>query len=328
MLLLVFSHMRGEQMMVELMKGNCLDLLKKIPNDSVDLVLCDPPYGTIKDLDVGKELGKKSGHRTDWDTKLDMSKIFKEYDRILRVKGRVILFSQEPFTREIRQIRTPGIRFSYPLVWLKNSAGNPLSANKKPLNIHEDLSVYKKEYDTNMISPLRVYAKKCLDYTGYTRQEFLKALGVPVETFFIYHECLTFKLCSERFYQKVVDTFRLDKMEGFKTYEELKAMNSDNELVFNRLTDKAEYSVLKYAKDVPSYHATQKPVKLLEHIILMYTNKGETVLDNTMGSGSTGVACINTERNFIGMELDDEFYNITKQRIYDAKKNAALKFNE
>lgn len=261
--------------MIELMQGDCLNLLKRVPSDSVDLVLCDPPYGTIKGLNVGKEMGKKESNRTDWDTKLDMSEVFKEYDRILRVKGRVILFSQEPFTTEIRQIRTPGIKFSYPLVWLKNNAGNPLSANKKPLNIHEDLSVYKKEYDTNMISPLRSYAKKCFDYTCCTRQEFLKALGVPIETFFIYHECLTFKLCSKRFYQKVVDTFNLNEMEGFKTYEELKTMNnSDNELVFNRLTDKAEYSVLKYAKDVPSYHATQKPVKLLEHLIRMYTNEG------------------------------------------------------
>lgn len=302
-------------LLIQLMQGDCLEEMKKIPTDSVDLILCDPPYGTIKDLKYENFREGTSSRKLTWDSTLDLEALFKEYDRVLKLNGRVILFSQEPFTTQVRSIHSESIKFSYPLIWLKNCTGNPLQAGKKPLNYHEDISVFRKEHDSNMKHPLRPYAKKCLDAVATSKAEFNKEFGKP-GGFFCYHDAITFKLCSKRKYDEVVDKYNLRQYDWFKEYEELKEIDKNYQpFIFNKRTEKAEKSVLEYSKESPSYHPTQKPTKLLEHLIEMYSNEGMTVLDNCMGGGSTGVACLRTNRNFIGIELDEEFFKVAKERI-------------
>lgn len=298
-----------------LKQGDCLELLKEIENDSVDLILCDPPYGTIKG--AGKQW---TITRSEWDVKLDMKALFEEYGRILRENGRVILFSQEPFTREIRSLKDSIVKFKYSLVWFKNNAGNPLSANKKPLNYHEDISVFQKVKDSNFSHPLREYAKEVIETVADgNKRAFLSKIGKKNDNFFTAYDRLQFSLCSKEYYDNVVEIYSLNKYPFYLTYEELKEINDTvKPFVFNRLTDKAEKSVLKYAKDPKPVHSTQKPVKLLEHIIKMYTNEGALVIDHCMGSGSTGIACANTGRKFIGFELDEKYFNIAKERVEKA----------
>lgn len=297
------------------MQGDCLEEMKKIPADSVDLILCDPPYGTIKC--AGKQWTIK---RTEWDVKLDMEALFKEYDRVLRPNGVVILFSQEPFTREVRGLETSSLKFKYPLVWMKNNSGNPLSANKKPLNYHEDISVFRKDKDSNFQSSLRSYAKKVLEtLENGGRKAFLNKVGKKSDTFFTAYNRLQFSLCTKEYYELVTKTYSLDTYPFYLKYKELEEINlKERPFVFNRLTSRAEKSVLVYSKDTNTVHPTQKPIKLLEHLIKMYSNEKMTVLDNCMGSGSTGVACVNTSRNFIGIELDEEFFEVAKKRIEEA----------
>ena len=146
-----------------------------------------------------------------------------------------------------------------------------------------------------------------------------------------------YSLCTEQTYQELIDVFGIDEMDDFKEYKELKpiqeAYQEENRrnitekypAVFNLWQgDKSKSNVLEYKKDNDGYHPTQKPVALLEDLIQTYSNEGETVLDFTMGSGSTGVACVNTNRNFIGIELDDGYFNIAKKRIEEAQAQSKI----
>ena len=128
-----------------------------------------------------------------------------------------------------------------------------------------------------------------------------------------------FSLCTEQTYNEIVSVFGIDKMDGFLPYSELARLNEKYTATFNLWQcGKSKSNVLEYKKDNDGYHPTQKPVALLEDLIQTYSNEGNTVLDFTMGSGSTGVACVNTSRNFIGFELDENYFNIAEKRIAEA----------
>ena len=296
---------------MKLLQGDCLDLMKEIPNDSVDLILCDLPYGTIKGLAL-KSWGDSD---TYWDVRINTDQLFKAYERILRQKGVIILFSQEPYTSHLRTHKQQNINFLYPLIWKKNIFGNGFNAKKAPLSYFEDISVFTKVYDTSKVHPLREYAAKVLDYIGLTKAQIRKDIGQGVAHFF-YIDSTQFSLPTRKTYQALVDTYHIDEMPEYKTYDECLEINKKYTRVFNLPEGKGHISnVLEFRKDYSGYHPTQKPVALLEHLIRTYTNEGDTVLDNCMGSGSTGVACINTNRKFIGMEMDDRYYNIATQRM-------------
>lgn len=306
-------------MKVNLMKGDCLELMKTIPDGSVDMILTDPPYGTIKGLDYGD---KKRKNKHDWDEILDQEKMLNECNRILRENGCLCLFSQDPYTGKLMTETHNNLPFSYRLTWLKDNFANALMAKKAPVNYTEDINLFFKKYDTLNLNPLREYSKKVFDFTGLNKKQIIKKVGQRADHFFRYNST-QFGLCTEKTYNELIKVFNIDKMDGFLTFEKI---NEDHQKtlpkVFN-LWDGKKYksNVLEYRKDYQGLHPTQKPVLLLEDLIKTYTNEGMTVLDFTMGSGSTGVACLNTNRNFIGIELNDGYFEIAEKRIREHKDN-------
>ena len=303
---------------VSLHNGDCLELMKGLPDGSVDMILCDLPYGTIKGMQI--EGYKARGERsTVWDDRIDTKTLFAEYERILREGGTAILFSQEPYTSELRTQKAENLEFAYPLVWKKNHFANALIAKKAPVSYFEDLSVFYKKYDSQLLNPLRQYSARLLQYIGKNKKEIIEKVGQRADHFFRV-DSMQFSLCTEKTYQELIERFGIDHMEGFKTFAECKEIESTFKRTFN-LPDGQKHigNVLEFRKDYQRYHPTQKPVPLLEHLIKTYTNPGDVVFDNCMGSGSTGVACVNTNRKFIGMELDKEYFDIAVRRIAEAQ---------
>ena len=306
---------------IELWHGDCLELMKNIPDGSVDLVLTDPPYGTMKGID----------DKHDWDTILDTQTMFAEISRILRQNGKAILFSQEPYTSRLITSTIPPLPFAYRAVWYKNVSGNSLMAKSAMVSRYEDICIFTKPHDAECTNELRDYFKKVLEFIGAKSCKEINArLGhrKAEHCFYVTGKgkgSTQFSLCTEQTYNEIVSVFGIDKMDGFLPYSELEMLNEKYTATFNLWQGgKSKSNVLEYKKDNDGYHPTQKPVALLEDLIQTYSNEGDTVLDFTMGSGSTGVACVNTNRNFIGIELDERYFNIAKKRIeetYDERKS-------
>lgn len=299
--------------------GDCLELMKDIPDGTVDLVLCDPPYGTIKGVDL--ETWDKS--TTEWDVIIDTNKLFKEYERILRMNGVAILFSQEPYTSQLRTFKSENFNFHYPMIWKKNHFGNSLLAKKAPLSYFEDLNVFVKKYDKQGLHPLRQYFSDVMKFIGASSfKDINNILGHRRAEHCFYIESSQFELCTQRTYQELVEKFRINEMESFKTFSELQEINDSFKRTFN-LPDGQKFvgNVLEFKKDSHSLHPTQKPVALLEYLIKTYTNENDIVLDNCMGSGSTCVAAVNTNRHYIGFELEPKYFEIACKRIDDAKNS-------
>ena len=303
--------------MVDLRLGDCLELMKNIPDGSVDLVLTDPPYGTMKGID----------DKHDWDTILDTQTMFAEISRILRQNGKAILFSQEPYTSRLITSTIPPLPFAYRAVWYKNVSGNSLMAKSAMVSRYEDICIFTKPHDAECTNELRDYFKKVLEFIGAKSCKEINArLGHRKAEHCFYvtgngKGSTQFSLCTEQTYNEIVSVFGIDKMDGFLSYAELARLNEKYTATFNLWQGgKSKSNVLEYKKDNDGYHPTQKPVALLEDLIQTYSNDGNTVLDFTMGSGSTGVACVNTNRNFIGIELDEGYFQIAKQRIENCNK--------
>ena len=314
----------------ELWHGDCLELMKNIPDGSVDLVLTDPPYGTMKNFgksEAAKEIGYKD---CEWDDVIPIDKMFAEISRVLRQNGKAIIFGQEPFTSKLITSTIASIPLSYRAIWLKDSFGNKFMCNKAMVNRFEDICVFSKlGHDYCGENPLREYFARVLDFVGATSCKEINArLGHRKAEHCFYvtgsrNGSTQFSLCTERTYQELIDVFGIDKMQGFIEYAELRKTQDEYTQkyasVFNLWQGgKSKSNVLEYKKDNDGYHPTQKPVALLEDLIQTYSNEGNTVLDFTMGSGSTGVACLNTNRHFIGIELDEGYFNIAKKRIEEA----------
>lgn len=301
----------------QLKQGDCLELMKDIPDGSVDLVLTDPPYGTVKNL--GKsEIAKENGYRDyEWDDVIDIDKMFKETSRVLRQNGKAILFSQEPYTSRLITSAIPSLPFCYRAIWVKNVFGNKFTCNKAMVNLFEDICIFTKPHDAECTNELREYFCRIVDFCGGKNTIIDKIGGKADHTTRV--KSSQFALCTEQTYNEIVSVFGIDKMDGFLPYAELARLNEKYTATFNLWQGgKSKSNVLEYAKDNDGYHPTQKPVKLLEDLIQTYSNERNTVLDFTMGSGSTGVACVNTKRKFIGFELDEKYFEIAKQRIDDA----------
>ena len=234
--------------MIDIRQGDCLELMKDIPNKSIDMVLCDLPYGTT---------------RNKWDSVIPLDKLWKQYERIIKDNGAIVLFSQMPFSAEL--VHSNLKLFKYEWIWQKDNGTGFLNAKKMPLKIHENILVFYKKlplYNPQMRTGFKPY--KCKQGRHST---------------------------------------------NYGAYEQGHITESNGE--------RYPIDIIEFKKD-SGLHPTQKPVALLEYLIKTYTNEGETVLDNCMGSGSTGVACVNTNRNFIGYELDEKYFEIAEKRINEA----------
>ena len=313
---------------IELWQGDCLELMKNIPDGSVDLVLTDPPYGTIKGIEKSRA-SKDCGYRAcDWDEVIPTDKMFAELSRVLRPNGKAILFAQEPYTSTLVKSAIPSLPFLYRAMWYKNTAGNILGAKSAMVNRFEDIcifgSIYRKShYQAN--HPLREYFKVEKEKSGLTNKQINDILGNGMASHY-FTNGEQFLCPTQKMYEKLQTTGfferpyeEIKKIDALYVQEIYRKMNTENPQVFNLWQGrKSKSNVLEYKKDNDGYHPTQKPVALLEDLIQTYSNEWNTVLDFTMGSGSTGVACVNANRHFIGIELDEGYFNIAKKRIEEA----------
>lgn len=227
--------------------ADCLEKMKDIPDGSIDMILCDLPYGTT---------------HCKWDNVIPFEPLWKQYNRIIKDNGAIVLFGSEPFASKLRLSNLKNYKYDW--VWNKKLAGNGLLAKKQPLKIHEVVCVFNS----------KIYYPQMMK--GKSRKKMTKGLK----------DCELFKNNS------IVEEYT-------------------NNLYYP--VSIQEFTLANLRKD--RLHPTQKPVALLEYLIKTYTNEGETVLDNCMGSGSTGVACLNTNRHFIGIELDKKYFEIAKDRL-------------
>lgn len=300
--------------MIKLINGDCFEEMQKLIDDDiqVDLILTDPPYGTVK----GMDLDGWSKSSTEWDTPLPLTPMFGLSEKLLRMNGVLILFSQEPYTSKLRQFQAFNMDFLYPYYWIKDHFANALSSKKAPVNYVEDISVFKKIWDSDNKHPLRIYAQTLLKEMGVTYKEIERKLGHrKAEHFFYRIGSSQFSLCTQPTYDELIDTYKIDELDVFKPYDELVKINELFKPKFNfNPNGKFKSNILTYSKSYNHFHPTEKPVPLLVDLVETYTDEGDTVLDFTMGSGSTGVACLQTQRNFIGIELEEKYYNIAKER--------------
>lgn len=302
-------------MQSRLIKGDCLIENKQIKDGEVDLICWDLPYGTVKGMGLD---GWNNGIKTEWDMAIPPKDVFSISNRILRKNGKLVLFSQEPYTSLLISEAIANLPFSYRMMWLKDHYANCLLAKKAPVSYYEDILVFSKKHDLEALHPLRDYSLRLRAFTNYSRKRFTEKLGHGGHQHFMEgnKESSQFALCTEETYNQLIKEFGIDKMEGFKSYSELAKINSTFNSTFNLWQGKKYKSnVLAYKKDYDGYHPTQKPVLLLEDLIKTFSNKGDLVVDLTMGSGSCGVAARNTDRRFIGIERDDNYFDIADMRI-------------
>lgn len=245
---------------VVLKQGDCLQVMQKIPDKSVDMILCDLPYG----ISACK-----------WDCVISFDKLWKQYERVIKNEGAIVLFAVQPFTSKL--ILSNEKLYKYNWYWVKSNAANFLNKRYQPGKIVEDICVFGKAATS--------YSSKGVNMKYIPQLEY----GKPYKTKNGNNERLS---SSIRGRIKNIET--INNGERFPN------------------------NILRFNFDKKKIHPTQKPVSLLEYLIKTYTNENDIVLDNCMGSGSTGVACIKNNRKFIGIELDDEYYSLAKRRIRKA----------
>ena len=300
--------------MIELYKGDCLIESDKIESGSVDLILTDLPYGNMN-TDGGRKLGING-----WDLAIEPKKVFEIANRILRKNGKMILFSQEPYTTKLITESIPNIPFSYRATWEKDNFAVALGAKVNMVSFTEDVLVFSKTHDTEAIHELRPYFKKVMDYIGLNLKQINTKLGHRRAEHTFYIDSTQYGLCTEKTYLELIEVFGINEMQGFKEFAELKEIDNKFKKKFSSTFNlwegkKYKSNILKYKKDYDGHHPTQKPVLLLEDLIKTFSNENDLVVDLTMGSGSTGVAAKNTNRNFIGIEQDEKYFDIATERI-------------
>lgn len=239
----------------ELMQGDCLELMSRIPDGSVDMVMADLPYGTTA---------------CKWDSVIPFEPLWYHYKRVCKKCSAIVLTASQPFTSSL--VFSNVSNFRYSLVWDKGYSTGYGNANKMPMRGHEDIIVFYQALPT--YNPQGITVSNRTNKRGNV-DEHLGKNGIAKNEY----------------------------RQQFANYPK---------------------SIITTKKEASRLHPTQKPVALMEYLILTYTNEGETVLDNTMGSGTTGVACANTGRNFIGIERDEKYFQIAKERIEQAYANRPM----
>lgn len=262
----------------KLLCGDCLIKMDDIADGSIDLILCDLPYGTT---DRKGTESKGSNRLLEWDTVIPLDKLWEQYKRILKPLGTVVLTADQPFTSQL--IMSNLEWFKYEWIWKKRKTTGFLLANYRPMKCTEDIVVFSaggaaaaSKNGGNM-----TYNPQGLIEKNVKKKNSAKRLG--------------------NFLHNPEHMGKNNKLLHETEYEQ-KYTNYPSEII-------------EFGLDSNVLHPTQKPVALMEYLIRTYSNEGETVLDNCMGSGTTGVACMNTNRKFIGIEMDPQYYEIAKERI-------------
>lgn len=238
---------------MKLMNGDCLELMKEISDGSVDMILCDLPYGTTQNK---------------WDSVIPFGELWQEYDRVAKPSAAIVLTATQPFSSLL--VASNLADFRYEWIWIKSKITGVLNAKKMPVRKHEQVLVFAKSRTTYNAQGL--VKKNTITKQGGNSQNY----------------------------------------------------GSRNSAEYVQEWTNWPRDVLEIASEGKTVHPTQKPVALMEYLIRTYTNEGDVVLDNCMGSGTTGVACVNEVRRFIGIEKDEKYFEIAKQRIEDAQMNKRL----
>jgi len=303
------------QVFSRLFFGDCLTESDKIETGSVDLILTDLPYGTVTNIASSDTVKHGMQNKTNWDCVIETENIYEIANRILRKNGKMVLFAQQPFTTELISKQIPNLPFNYSMIWKKDHFANSLIAKKAPLNYYEDVLVFSKTHDFEGIHPLRPYFKTVLEFIGLNKKAVVEAIGQSADHCFRV-DSSQFSLCTEKTYNKLIEIYGIDKMQGFRTFADISTESDGLNSTFNLWEGgRFKSNILEYKKDYDGLHPTQKPILLLEDLVKTFSNENDLVVDLTMGSGSTGVACKNTNRSFIGIEKDEIYFNIAKNRI-------------
>lgn len=244
--------------MIQLIHGDAIEEMKKIPDNSIDFCLTDPPYGTTA---------------CKWDYVIPFAPMWKELHRIVKPNSAIALFGSEPFSSALRMSNIKNYKYDW--VWDK-TFGMGQNAKHMPIKAHENICVFYKK----------------------------KSLYIP-------------QMENKIHRRPIPKTYKTELMDLSKCNRDLEHLASGLKYPISIIQISSRVAECNPLNRV---HPTQKPVELLEYLIKTYTLENETVLDFTMGSGSTGVACINTGRNFIGIEKDDNYFNIAEKRIYETKR--------
>ena len=313
---------------IQLYQGDCLELMKKIPDKSIDMVLCDLPYGTTA---------------CKWDSIIPFDELWEQYKRIGKDNAVFALFGSEPFSSQMRMSNIEMFRYDW--IWEKDIATGYLSANKLPMRKHEIISIFyldKSEVTgrSDRFKELRDWFYKERKLSGLTAKQISELLGNQMGSHY-FTKGIQFTIPTKNNYKKLQTTGRFQR-DYSEVKTEFDRIAKECKITYNPQFSRGKpyvskrgsvgevYSVqlqnmktvnygLRYPKSLIKFntekglHSTQKPVDLLEYLIKTYTNDSETALDNCMGSGSTGVACVNTNRNFIGIELDEYYFQIAKK---------------
>ena len=312
------------QVFSRLFLGDCLIESDKIESGSVDLILTDLPYGVVKMKESAGNYKVLNTAET-WDKAIEPKSIYEIANRILRKNGKMILFSQEPYTSRMITEAIPNVPFSYRAVWEKNDFANGLGVNKAMVSFYEDILIFSKNECYEAKHPLRNVMLKYVEKYGkdFIIDLFLKegrytsklSARVHASYKFGFNDGMRFDLMDEKMY-----LYLSDFIEFEHTYQWIQSIDFEYKTKFASTFNlwegnKYKSNILKYKKDYNGYHPTQKPILLLEDLIKTFSNENDLVVDLTMGSGSTGVACKNTNRNFIGIEKDENYFKIAEQRI-------------
>tara|TARA_R110002020_G_scaffold54041_1_gene150978 strand:- start:10 stop:756 length:747 start_codon:yes stop_codon:yes gene_type:complete len=236
--------------MSKLYKGDCLEVMKTIPDKSIDAIITDPPYGTTA---------------CKWDGVIDFDLMWKQLNRIVKPNNAIVLFGCEPFSSALRMSNIKNYKYDW--IWEKDRTSGHLNSKKQPLRNVENISVF--------------YKKQCTYNPIMTKGKKSNSIG------------------------KAINDLTCQNNNLYRNY---KRVNTEGDEKYPR-------QVLKYSRPHPPIHPTQKPVALIEYLIKTYTNENETVLDFTMGSGTTGVAATNLNRKFIGIEQNENYFKIASERI-------------
>ena len=246
---------------IKLYHGDCLEIMPSIPDKSIDMILCDLPYGTTA---------------CKWDVIIPFEPLWKEYKRVIKSGGAIVLFGSEPFSSYLRMSNIKNYKYDW--YWNKGQGLNFVTAKYRPLNDTECISIFG---DTINYFPIMTDAKK----------ENIRPINKGSNP------------------SQIQGSIKIAKSADNYNKEKRFPVTSIN--INSRIAE---------CNPLSRQHPTQKPVNLLEYLIKTYTLENETVLDNCMGSGSTGVACVNTNRKFIGIEKDDKYFEVAKNRIEDTIK--------
>lgn len=306
--------------MVVIENRDCFEFLKDLEDNSVDMILTDPPYGTIKGM--GKNTSREIKDGAYWDNRLDTDRLLAECERVLRPNGCLVLFSQEPYTSELIHNTHPNLAFSTRYSWIKNHFGSPLNAKRAPLNYIEDINVwYKRPYDKAFTNEAQNYANYINDVLNIPVNKMKNEIVGNITHFFT--SGFQFRAPTEEVYNQLIEKYNIDEIPGYLTHSELIRIDKESRVKYKRVFnlpqgEKHKPNYYTFKKVAKAVHPTQKPVDLLIDLVNTYTNTGDLVIDFTMGSGSTAVACIETGRRFLGCELDQDYFEISRKRIKEA----------